>query len=120
VPTQNRLGRDEERRPTISWHESGQCGDDCPVGPREPRSSDLAAEDGELVSEHEDLGILGDVAHPMQPSGLDDATDKAIEEAEGHDSAGSPPRSWLVKPKIRLLDPSGSPARRRIDPPLAG
>jgi hypothetical protein len=59
-----------------------------------------------LVAEHEDFGVLGDLAHPMQPSELDDATDKAIEEAEGHGPAGSPPRSWLVKPRIRLLDPS--------------
>jgi hypothetical protein len=46
---------------------------------------------------------------------LDHATDQAIEEAEGHGPAGSPPRSWLVKPRIRLLDPSssGSPTTER-------
>ena len=61
-----------------------------------------------MVAEYEDLGVLGDLAHPMQPSELDDAADKAVEEAESHGPAGSPPRSWLVNPRIRLLDPSGS------------
>ncbi len=70
------------------------------------------------MAENEDFGVLGDLAHPMQPSEPDGATDKAIEEAECHGPAGSPPRSWLVKPKIRLLDPSGS--REPTGPPDRG
>ena len=107
VPAQDRLGRDEERRPALPWHEPGQGGDECPVGPAEPGSCDLAAQDGQLVAEHQDLGVLGDGVHPVDAQELDDATDQAVEEAERHGAAGSLVRSCLVKPTIGLLDPSG-------------
>ena len=107
MPAQDRLGGDEERRPTLPWHEPGQGGDERSVGPGEPGSCDLAAQDGQLVAEHQDLRILGDGVHPVDAQELDDATDQAVEEAERHGVAGSPSRSCLVKPTIGLLDPSG-------------
>ena len=105
MPAQDRLGGDEERRPTLPWHQSGPFGDKRPVRPGETRSGDVATEHSELVAEHEDLGVLGDLVHPMQPSELDDTADKAVEEAKRHGPAGFPLRSWLVKSRIRLLDP---------------
>jgi hypothetical protein len=33
---------------------------------------DLAAQDGQPVAEHEDLGALGEGVHPVYPSELDD------------------------------------------------
>lgn len=37
----------------------GQCRQDRPVRPGQPRVPDLALEHGELVSQEEDLGIFG-------------------------------------------------------------
>ena len=107
MPAQDRLGGDKERRPTSPWHQSGQGGDERPVGPGELRSADLTSQHSQLVAKHQDLSVLGDVVHPMQPSELNEATDQAVEEGEGHGPAGSLPRSLLVKPLIRLLVPSG-------------
>ena len=97
VPAQDRLGSDEERRPTLPWHESGQGDDERPVGPGETGSGDLAAEDSQLLAEHQDLGILGGGVHPVDAHEVDDTTDQAVEEAEGHEAAASPARSSLVK-----------------------
>ena len=106
VPAQDRLGRDEERRPPSPGTSLAKSGDQRPVGPGEPGSADLAAEHSQLVAEHRISASLA-----SRPSGapeeLKEATDQAVEEAEGHGPAGSLPRSWLVKLRIRLLDPSG-------------
>jgi hypothetical protein len=40
---------------------TGQRGQDCPIGPGQPRGSDLALEHGYLIAQDEDLGILGTV-----------------------------------------------------------
>ncbi len=41
------------------------------------------------MAEHEDLAVLGEIVHPMDAHELGDTADQAIEEAEGHDMAGS-------------------------------
>ena len=42
----------------------------------------MPAQNGQLVAQHEDLGVLGDGVHPVDPDQLDDASDQAVEEAE--------------------------------------
>src|ERR1035437_7389049 len=59
VPTEDRLGRDEERAPTLSRHKTSEEGDECTIGPGETRTVDLAAEYGQLMAEHQDLRVLG-------------------------------------------------------------
>ena len=47
------------------------------------------------MAEHEDLGVLGDVVHPMDAHELDDAADQAVEEAERHGwQDRRPDRAW--------------------------
>jgi hypothetical protein len=95
APAQDRLGRDEERRPALPRHQSGQGRDDCPIGPAEPGAGDLAAQDGELLAKHQNLRVLGDGVHVVDAQELDDATDQAVEEAERHgrqDCGGD--RAW--------------------------
>jgi hypothetical protein len=108
MPTEDRLGRDEERCPPLTWHQLRQRGDERPVGPGEAGTGDLAAEDGQLVAKHEDLGVLGGAVHAMDPKQFGHAADQAVQEAERHGPGASPSRSWLVKPKIGWLDPSRS------------
>jgi hypothetical protein len=58
VPVEDRLGCDEERTPALARYEASEEGDEGTIGPGESWSWDLAAKHGELVVEHEDLGIL--------------------------------------------------------------
>ena len=84
VPAQDRLGGDEEGSPALPWHETGQGGDECPVGPRESGPTDLAAQDGQLVAEQEDLRLLGRGVHPMDTEQPEDATDESVEVGQCH------------------------------------
>jgi hypothetical protein len=59
----------------------------------------LASQDGELMPEHKNLGILGSAAHSPQSDHFDDATDQRVEKAESH-TAGSSLQSPLVKQTI--------------------
>jgi hypothetical protein len=61
---------------------------------------DLALEYGELVTEHEDLGVLGRGVHPTDPKQFGNAADKTVDEAERHGLGASLPQSWLVKPTM--------------------
>ncbi len=107
VPTQDRLGRDEERHPALPVDEACERGDECPVRPGEAGSCDLAAKDQHLVTHHQDLGVLGDGVHAVHRQDLDDATNKTVEEAERHGSARSLLGSFLVKLGIALFPRSG-------------
>ena len=67
---------------------------------------DLAAQHSQLVAQHEDLCVLGEGVHPVDPEHLDDASDQAVEEAEGHGAgASSSGASFLVKPRDRANGP---------------
>ena len=55
----------------------------------------LTAQDRQLVAEHEDLGVLGEIIHPMDAHELGDAADQEVEEAERHDMEDRrPDRAW--------------------------
>lgn len=64
-------------------------GDDRPIGPGEPQTGALAAHDGELVAEQNDLRVLGGVAHLVHPDELDDVPEQTAEEAESHNQRDS-------------------------------
>ena len=59
---------------------------------------DLPAKDGQLVTEHEDLRVLGRGIHPMDANDLNDAPGETIEKGQGHERRASPSPLWLVKP----------------------
>ena len=58
MPAQDRRWGDEKRRPPLPREQTTQEGQQRPVGWREPRSPRLAAEDGELVAQHQDLDVF--------------------------------------------------------------
>jgi hypothetical protein len=64
------------------------------------------------VAQHQDLCVFGDGVPVVEGHDLYDATDQAVEEAEGRGSAGSLLQSWLVKLGIALLDPSRARAKQ--------
>ena len=97
VPIKNRLRHDEERRPSLAGHEPGEQRNDRPVRPVETRTGDLAAKHCELVTEHQDLGILCDVVHPMDTHESECAVSQAVEEGKDHGELASPSELLLVK-----------------------
>ena len=56
--------------------------------------ADLTVEHSELVTENQDLCVLGGAVHPEDPEQFDDAADQAAEEG-GRETSLS--LSWLVK-----------------------
>jgi hypothetical protein len=61
MPAQQRLRLHEEARPAGPGQHAADRGEQRPVGGLQPESWDLAAQDGELVAEHQDLKVLGGV-----------------------------------------------------------
>jgi len=98
MPAKDGLGRDEERRPPLARDQVGERADERPIRPGEARTGDLPLEHGELVAQHEDLGVLGQGVHPVDTYRLGDATDEAIEEGERHRRRASFSASCLVNP----------------------
>ncbi len=66
--------------------------------PGEAGTGDPALEHGQLMAQHEDLGVLSHAVHPVDADCLGDATEEAVEEGEGHRWRASLNSSCLVKP----------------------
>ena len=84
----------------FAWHQLGQRRDERPVRPGEAGTGDLPAQGGQLVTEHEDLGVLGGRLHPMDPKQFANTADQAVGEAERHGRGASLSPSPLVNPAI--------------------
>jgi hypothetical protein len=61
MPGQDRVGRHEEDRPTVAAEHASERGEDRTVGGFEAGSWHLTAQDRELMTQDEDLGILGTI-----------------------------------------------------------
>ena len=73
------------------------------------KTSGAGRSDGEgqpALTENEDLGVLVDGVHPVDPGELDQAAEQTVQERERHGAGSSPDRSCLVKPRITFLDPT--------------
>ena len=73
VPAQQRLRVDQEAGPAGSGQRAADGGEQGSVGGLQPGSWELAAEDGELVAQDEDLQVFGRVAAAEQGEQLDQA-----------------------------------------------
>jgi hypothetical protein len=80
VPAPQRLRPDEEARPAGPGHRATDGGKHRPVGGLKPESWDLAAQHGQLVTEHQDLKILGSIAAGQQNEQLDGAAQREVGE----------------------------------------
>ncbi len=115
VPPEDRLGCDEERRPLFARHQSCQSSNECSVRPRQAGPGDLTAKDSQLLTENEDLGVLVDGVHPVDPGELDQAAEQTVQERERQgqdphpiDRAWSSPgsRFWTLQPITEAIDTS--------------
>jgi hypothetical protein len=80
VPAQQRLRLHEEARPAGPGQDAADRGEQRPVGGLQPESWELAAHDGELVAEHQDLKVLGGVTAGHQPEQLDGTAQREVSE----------------------------------------
>ena len=85
MPPKDRLRRDEEGRPALTRDDVSEGADERSVRPGEARTGDLALEDGELVVQHEDLGVFGHNVHLVDADRFGDAANQAVEEGERHE-----------------------------------
>jgi hypothetical protein len=80
VPAQQRLRLHKAARPARPGQHAADRGQQRPVGGLQPESWDLAAQDGELVAEHQDLKVFGAIAAGRQPEQLDGAAQREVGE----------------------------------------
>jgi hypothetical protein len=76
VPAQDGGGRDEQPEASADWEQSGEGGDQGAIGPADPRARRTSLEHGELMTQDQDLDLLGGVGtgaqgHPAQQLGED-------------------------------------------------
>jgi hypothetical protein len=97
VTAKDRLRRNEQGGPPCAGDEAGEGTDERSIRPCEARPGNLAPEDGQLMAQHKDLGILGQSVRLMNPDSFEHAVDEAIEEGKPHRQRASLSRSHLVK-----------------------
>ena len=61
MPRQDRVGCHQDDRTAGTIEHTRECREDRPIGWLETGMSDLALQDRELMTQHENLGILGPV-----------------------------------------------------------
>jgi hypothetical protein len=84
VPTQPRLGFDEEARPAGSGQDAADGREQGPVGRLKPGSRRLVAPDDELVAQNEELEIFGGVATGELGEQLNSAAERQVGELRQH------------------------------------
>jgi hypothetical protein len=58
MPAQQRVRRDDERAPALARNAPARSGEERPIGPPKRRPRDLAPQDREFVTKHDDLELL--------------------------------------------------------------
>jgi len=130
VPAQQRLRLDQEAGPAGPWQQAADGGEQGAVGGFELGSWELAAQDGELVAQGQELQVLGGVAAGEQREQLDAAAQREVGQLGEHqvasgirgEEAGAstlPSRRWresqLTQGVSAFPHPTSyPPARRRV------
>ena len=84
MPTQQRVGLDEEARPADSGEDAADRGEQGAVSGLQPRAWNLAAQHAELVAQDEDLQVLAGAAAAEQGEQLDGAAQRQVGEFRQH------------------------------------
>jgi hypothetical protein len=89
VSPQDGTGRDQPVHRQPSGQVPDQCGEDGAVGPVQPGPGPGAAQHGDLVPQHQQLGVLGGRRAAGQDQPAADTDEDQIEQAEGQPACGS-------------------------------
>ena len=84
MPAQQGLGLDEEARPVSPGQDAADRSEQRPVGRFEPGACDLAAEHGELVTQHQNLQVLGAIASGQQGEQPDRPAQRQVGDLRQH------------------------------------
>jgi hypothetical protein len=94
VPAQQRLWGHEETLPTSPWQSSSRGGKKYPIGKSKAGPFDLSPKDIQLMSEHDDLEILGGLALALGKEQPEQHPTHQVHEREKH----CPPSfDWLIE-----------------------
>ena len=108
VPAQQRVGCDDPAVAAWAGERGGDRAEQGPVVVVERGSVDLAAEDGELVAQHDDLEVLG-AARTDSETG--ERSDEAVEDAR-HDRSASAAFRPGQRPRPNIRPPHGGDGYR--------
>jgi len=100
VPSQQRRRRHGEDRPPWAGQQPRQCGQPGPFGGSVARSFDLAAQDRDLVPQHENLDVLADITAGHHRQQLKHATQHHVQQGQGH--ADHPCAQTVIKFQPRI------------------
>ena len=78
MPAQQRLRLDKEAGPAFSGQHAADRSQQGTVGGLEPGPRDLAAQDAELVAQHQEFQVLGGVAAGQECEQLDGAAQREV------------------------------------------
>lgn len=85
MPAQQRLRRHESMAPALRGQQPGQRREHGAVRPAGAGPGDLSAQDRDLVSQNEDLGVLGRLLAGQQREPADELAEDEVEQSERHD-----------------------------------
>src|SRR6266540_2766783 len=87
----------------LAGKQSGQRREDGPARPGERWPGDLSAQHRDLMSQHEDLGVVGRLA-AGQAKPADELTEAQIEESERHGWRSSRASATGAKPQVNPME----------------
>ncbi len=119
VPANERLGGHHERHPPIPVEDPAHRGEEHPVERLELRPARLAFQHAHLVSEHQDLQVLGAVVPPMVGDHPGECPDHEGQEEEHRGMVEEPPfeaRTWVSDPYAQTQVSNGNAVTRSTSP----
>jgi hypothetical protein len=84
VPSKQRLGRDHQDRPSRPGQQAAERRQQRAVVGLEPWAWVLAAQDGQLVAEDQDLDLFGIGRRPAEHHQLEKAVQRQVDERSDH------------------------------------
>jgi hypothetical protein len=112
MPTEQGVGLDEEPMELCSGDQPAEAGKERSIRGSKSRACHLSSEDGNLVTEHDDLDSQIGVVKPLQANDLHSPEEGEIEEREGH---GPFSRSLLFRRKSHIKSPDEVFGTHRVD-----
>jgi hypothetical protein len=109
MPPQQRPRGHESMASALSGEQPRQRREHSAVQPGGSRPGDLSAQNRDLVSEHEDLGILGCLPTGEQCEPADELTEDQVEQSQRHDWRSSRIPTTGAKLQVHAMDRFSAP-----------
>ena len=103
VPGQQGGGGDDPMLTQVAGEQPGQSGQDCPVRPGGPRSTDLTAQHRHFVAQDQDLHIFGRGAASEQSQPAEHRARSQIQQSEYHGSRSFHDHEYRTKPQVIVV-----------------